>query len=59
MIICIIFDFSMAVLFFLFGIGFYKSEGKAVKFWPVTMRNQKMSERNMMKVLCVRLMEKE
>ena len=32
MIICIIFDFSMAVLFFLFGIGFYKSEGKAVKF---------------------------
>lgn len=32
MIICIIFDFSMAVLFFLFGIGFYKSEGNAVKF---------------------------
>ena len=32
MIICIIFDFSMAVLFFLFGIGFNKSEGKAVKF---------------------------
>ena len=32
MIICIIFDFTMALIFFLFGIGFYKSEGKAVKF---------------------------
>ena len=32
MIICIIFDFTMALIFFLFGIGFYKSEGKAAKF---------------------------
>lgn len=32
MIICIIFDFTMALIFFLFGIAFYKSEGKAVKF---------------------------
>ena len=32
MIICIIIDFTMALIFFLFGIAFYKSEGKAVKF---------------------------
>ena len=32
MIICIIIDFTMALIFFLFGIVFYKSEGKAVKF---------------------------
>ena len=32
MIFYIIFDLSMAVIMFLFGIGFYKSEGKAVRF---------------------------
>ena len=28
----IVFDFMMAVIMFLFGMWFYKSEGKAVKF---------------------------
>ena len=28
----IVFDFMMAVIMFLFGMGFYKSEGKAAKF---------------------------
>lgn len=32
MIFYIIFDFSMAVIMFLFGIGFYKSKGKAARF---------------------------
>lgn len=32
MIFYIIFDLSMAVIMFLFGIGFYKSEGKVVRF---------------------------
>ena len=30
--ICIVFDFVMAVIMFLFGIWFYKSEGKAANF---------------------------
>ena len=30
--ICIVFDFVMAVIMFLFGMWFYKSEGKAANF---------------------------
>ena len=29
----IVFDFMTAVIMFLFGMCFYKSEGKAAKFW--------------------------
>ena len=29
----IVFDFAMAVIMFLFGIYFYKSKGKAARFW--------------------------
>lgn len=32
MIVCIIFDFAMAAIMFSFGIGFYKSNGKAARF---------------------------
>ena len=32
MIICVIFDLGMAVIMFLFGIGFVKSNGKAAAF---------------------------
>ena len=32
MIICVIFDLGMAVIMFLFGICFVKSNGKAVAF---------------------------
>ncbi len=42
MIICIIIDFTMALIFFLFGIVFYKSEGKAVKF--LTGYNEKSED---------------
>jgi len=53
----IIYDFSMAVLMFLFGIYFYKSKGKAARF--LSGYNMKSDEKNMMKTLCVRHMEKE
>ena len=46
----IVFDFMMAVIMFLFGMWFYKSEGKATKF---------LSGYNTMRMLCVRHMEKE
>ena len=54
----IVFDFMMAVIMFLFGMWFYKSEGKAAKF--LSGYNMKSAdERNTMRMLCVRHMEKE
>ena len=56
----IIFDLSMSIIMLLFGIWFYRSEGKACKFFIwLQYENLKMNEKNMMKKICVRDMEKE
>ena len=55
----IIYDFSMAVLMFLFGIYFYKSKGKAARFLSGYNMKSEEERKNMMKTLCVRHMEKE
>ena len=55
----IIYDFSMAVLMFLFGIYFYKSKGKAARFLSGYNMKSEEERKNMMKTLCVRQMEKE
>ena len=55
----IIYDFSMAALMFLFGIYFYKSKGKAARFLTGYNMKSEDEKKNMMKMLCVRHMEKE
>ena len=57
--IYIVFDFMMAVIMFLFGMWFYKSEGKAANFLSGYNMKSGMNERNTMRMLCVRHMEKE
>ena len=56
MIICVIFDLGMAVIMFLFGICFVKSNGKAAAF--LSGYNMKSKEENsMMKKKCAEYME--
>ena len=53
MIICVIFDLGMAVIMFLFGISFVKSNGKAAAF----LSGYNMNENSMMKKKCAEYME--
>ena len=55
----IIFDLSMSIIMLLFGIWFYRSEGKAANFLSGYNMKSEDERKNMMKKICVRDMEKE
>lgn len=58
MIICVIFDLGMAVIMFLFGICFVKSNGKAAAFLSgYNMKSKEERKHSMMKKKCAEYME--
>lgn len=54
-----IFDLMMAVIMLLFGVWFYKSEGRAAKFLSGYNMKSEEERKNMMKMPCVRRTAKE
>ena len=57
MLICVIFDLGMAVIMFLFGICFVKSNGKAAAFLSGYNMKSRKNENSMMKKKCAEYME--
>lgn len=54
-----IFDLMMAVIMLLFGVWFYKSEGRAAKFLSGYNMKSEEERKKMMKMPCVRRTAKE